>query len=160
MSVDATTYRRVVGNFSTGVAVVTSGEGTDAHGVTVNSFTSVSLDPTLLLVCLDRASRSRATILQTTVFNINILSTTQEHVSRLFASRDRPATWFDDLGCTNGVLGAPLIPQCLAHMECRLTETHEAGDHTILVAEVERADIAQESAPLCFFRGKYAALNL
>jgi flavin reductase (DIM6/NTAB) family NADH-FMN oxidoreductase RutF len=158
MSVDALTYRRVVGNFATGVAVVTSGSGPDVHGVTVNSFTSVSLDPTLLLVCLDRSSRSRATILATGVFNINILSDGQEDVSRLFASRDRPERWFEDLGCRYGELGAPLIPGCLAYMECRLTDTHEAGDHTILVAEVERADVAEESLPLCFFRGRYAAL--
>jgi flavin reductase (DIM6/NTAB) family NADH-FMN oxidoreductase RutF len=158
MSVDPMIYRRVVGNFATGVAVVTSGSGEDVHGVTVNSFTSVSLDPTLLLVCLDRASRSRATILQTGVFNINVLSDTQEQVSRLFASKDRPATWYEDLGCSQGELGAPIIPDCLAYMECQLAESHEAGDHTILIAEVQNAEIADESAPLCFFRGQYAFL--
>ena len=158
MSVDPMIYRRVVGNFATGVAVVTSGFGDDAHGVTVNSFTSVSLDPTLLLVCLDRASRSRAKILETEVFSINVLSDAQEHVSRLFASKDRPETWFEDLRCSYGELGAPLIPECLAYMECQLTETHEAGDHTILIAEVQYAEIADESAPLCFFRGRYAFL--
>ena len=158
MSVEPVTYRRVVGNFATGVAVVTSGSGDDVHGVTVNSFTSVSLDPTLLLVCLDRSSRSRATILRTGVFNINVLSDAQEQVSRLFADRNRPDTWFDDLSCTYGDLGAPLIPACLAYMECRLTHTHEAGDHTILVAEVQQADVADENGPLCFFRGKYAYL--
>jgi 3-hydroxy-9,10-secoandrosta-1,3,5(10)-triene-9,17-dione monooxygenase reductase component len=159
MSVEPMIYRRVVGNFATGVAVVTSGSGADSHGVTVNSFTSVSLDPTLLLVCLDRSSRSRAAILETGVFNINVLSDTQEHVSRLFASKDRPQTWIDDLHCGYGKLGAPLIPDCLAYMECRLTETLEAGDHTILIAEVEHAEIADESMPLCFFRGKYAFLR-
>ncbi len=160
MSVDAMTYRRVVGNFATGIAVVTSGSGDNAHGVTVNSFTSVSLDPTLLLVCLDRASRSRATILETHVFNINVLNDAQEQVSRLFASKDRPESWFVDLGCSYGELGAPLLPDCLAYMECQITETHEAGDHTILIAEVQRAEIADESAPLCFFRGKYAVLSM
>jgi flavin reductase (DIM6/NTAB) family NADH-FMN oxidoreductase RutF len=159
MSVDATEYRRVVGNFATGVAVVTTGSGEDAHGVTVNSFTSVSLDPTLLLVCLDRSSRSRATIIETGVFNINVLSDGQEHVSRLFASRDRPPTWFQDLHCVRGELGAPLIPGCLAYMQCQLIESHEAGDHTILIAEVQRAEIAEDGAPLCFFRGKYAFLH-
>jgi flavin reductase (DIM6/NTAB) family NADH-FMN oxidoreductase RutF len=158
MGVDAMSYRRVVGNFATGVAVVTSGGGPDAHGVTVNSFTSVSLDPTLLLVCLDRSSRSRATILETRVFNINVLSDAQEHVSRLFASKERPETWFADLHCITGELGAPLIPDCLAYMECELRETHEAGDHSILIAEVQRAEISDDGAPLCFFRGRYAFL--
>jgi flavin reductase (DIM6/NTAB) family NADH-FMN oxidoreductase RutF len=158
MSVDSMTYRRVVGNFATGVAVVTSGAAADVHGVTVNSFTSVSLDPTLLLVCLDRSSRSRAKILETGIFNINVLSKSQEHVSRIFASKDRPETWFEDLRCTSGEMGAPLIPDCLAYMECALTATHEAGDHTILVAEVQRAELADEAMPLCFFRGQYTAL--
>jgi flavin reductase (DIM6/NTAB) family NADH-FMN oxidoreductase RutF len=158
MSVDPMTYRRVVGNFATGVAVVTSGTGEDVHGVTVNSFTSVSLDPTLLLVCLDRSSRSRAMILATGVFNINVLSNSQEHVSRIFASKDRPEAWFEDLLCTSGEMGAPLIPDCLAYMECRLAETHEAGDHTILIAEVQRAELADDAMPLCFFRGQYTAL--
>jgi flavin reductase (DIM6/NTAB) family NADH-FMN oxidoreductase RutF len=158
MSVDSMTYRRAVGNFATGVAVVTSGSGHDVHGVTVNSFTSVSLDPTLLLVCLDRSSRSRMKILETRVFNINVLSDTQERVSRLFASKDRTNAWFDELKCTYGDLGAPLIPSCLAYLECELTQSHEAGDHTVLIAEVQRAEVADESMPLGFFRGKYAFL--
>jgi flavin reductase (DIM6/NTAB) family NADH-FMN oxidoreductase RutF len=156
MSVDAMTYRRVVGNFATGVAVVTSGQPPDCHGVTVNSFTSVSLDPTLLLVCLDRASRSRGAILGSGVFNFNVLHEDQEAISRLFASKDRDGDWYETLGCTLGALGAPLIPGCLAHMECRLRQTHEADDHTILIAEVEEAHLADEDGmPLLFFRGRY-----
>jgi flavin reductase (DIM6/NTAB) family NADH-FMN oxidoreductase RutF len=158
MSVDAMTYRQVVGNFATGIAVVTSGSGDDCHGVTVNSFTSVSLDPTLLLVCLDRASRSRGTIIETGVFNINVLRADQEHVSRLFAAKDRSATWYEDLHCEEGNLGAPLIPGCLAFMECQLSESHEAGDHTILIAEVQHAKVAGEGEPLLFYRGKYAQM--
>ena len=160
MSVDAMTYRQVVGNFATGVAVVTSGSGEDCHGVTVNSFTSVSLDPTLLLVCLDRASRSRATIIDSGVFNINVLRADQEHVSRLFAAKERPATWYEDLHCETGILGAPLIPGCLAYMECHLSESHEAGDHTILIAEVQHARVAGEGEPLLFFRAKYAQIAI
>jgi len=159
VSVDAMTYRSVVGNFATGVAVVTAGKGEDCHAVTVNSFTSVSLEPMLLLVCLTTASRTRAEIMRSRVFNINLLSEGQEHISRLFAKAQEDSKWFDELGCSEGTQGAPLIPGCLAHIECSLTTTHDAGDHTILIAEVQHAFIAMEDRPLLFFRGKYGRMT-
>ena len=158
MTVDAMTYRQVVGNFATGVAVVTAGKGESSCAVTVNSFTSVSLDPTLLLVCLTTASRTRAEIMQSKAFNINVLSEQQEHISRFFAKPQEDTSWFGEFGCREGELGAPIIPDCLAHIECHLTQTHDAGDHTILIAEVQHAYIAQEDRPLLFFRGKYGQL--
>jgi flavin reductase (DIM6/NTAB) family NADH-FMN oxidoreductase RutF len=159
MSVDAITYRNVVGNFATGVAVVTAGSRESCFAVTVNSFTSVSLDPTLLLVCLTTASRTRAEIMRSRVFNINVLSEGQEEISRLFARSQDDSSWFDELGCTAGQLGGPLIPGCLAHIECQLDQTHDAGDHTILIAEVHNAYIALEDNPLLFFRGKYGQID-
>jgi flavin reductase (DIM6/NTAB) family NADH-FMN oxidoreductase RutF len=159
MSVDAMTYRQVVGNFATGVAVVTAGKRGNCFAATVNSFTSVSLDPMLLLVCLTTASRTRAEIMQSRVFNINVLSQGQEYVSRLFAKAQEDSAWFDDLACTVGERGAPLIPGCLAHIECDLTTTHDAGDHTILIAEVQHAFIALQDEPLLFFRGKYGQIS-
>lgn len=158
MSVDAMTYRNVVGNFATGVAVVTAGQTGDCYAVTVNSFTSVSLDPTLLLICLTTASRTRAEIMRSNVFNINVLSTDQEHVSRFFAKPQEDSSWFEEFNCHAGELGAPLIPDCLAHIECELTQTHDAGDHTVLIAEVQHAFIALEDKPLLFFRGKYGQM--
>ena len=159
MSVDAITYRNVVGNFATGVAVVTAGSREECYAVTVNSFTSVSLDPTLLLVCLTTASRTSAEINRSRMFNINVLCEDQEEISRLFAKAQDDSTWFDELGCTVGQLGAPLIPGCLAHIECQLDQTHAAGDHTILIAEVHNAYIALEDKPLLFFRGKYGQID-
>lgn len=159
MTVDSMTYRQVVGNFATGVAVVTAGHPNDCYAVTVNSFTSVSLDPMLLLVCLTTASRTRAEIMESKAFNINVLSDQQEHISRFFAKPQDDSGWFAEFNCRDGELGAPIIPDCLAHIECHLVETHEAGDHTILVAEVRHAYIAQEDRPLLFFRGKYGQLG-
>jgi flavin reductase (DIM6/NTAB) family NADH-FMN oxidoreductase RutF len=159
MSVDAMTYRQVVGNFATGVAVVTAGRQASCYAVTVNSFTSVSLDPTLLLVCLTTASRTRAEIMRSKVFNINVLSRTQEHISRFFAKPQDDSSWFAELNCRAGELGAPIIPDCLAHIECELIATHDAGDHTILIAEVQDAFIAQEDWPLLFFRGNYGQMS-
>jgi flavin reductase (DIM6/NTAB) family NADH-FMN oxidoreductase RutF len=158
MSVDAMTYRQVVGNFATGVAVVTAGKRGNCFAATVNSFTSVSLDPMLLLVCLTTASKTRAEIMRSRVFNINVLSQGQEHISRLFAKAQDDSSWFEELGCTEGTRGAPLIPGCLAHIECDLKTTHDAGDHTILIAEVQHAFIALEDEPLLFFRGKYGQI--
>lgn len=159
MSVDPMEYRRVVGNFATGVAVVTAGKGDSCQAVTVNSFTSVSLEPTLLLVCLTTSSRTRSEIMKSKVFNINVLSEGQEHVSRMFATSQDDNSWVQELKCTDGALGAPLIPDCLAYMECELTETHDAGDHTIMIAEVQRAFTPdEEGRPLLFFRGKYGQL--
>jgi flavin reductase (DIM6/NTAB) family NADH-FMN oxidoreductase RutF len=158
MSVDATTYRQVVGNFATGVAVVTAGPPSRCYAVTVNSFTSVSLDPTLLLVCLTTASRTRAEIMRSKAFNINVLSQDQEQISRYFAKPQDDSSWFAELSCREGELGAPIIPDCLAHIECQLVETHDAGDHTILIAEVRNAFVAQEDKPLLFFRGKYGRI--
>ena len=158
MSVDAMTYRQVVGNFATGVAVVTAGKGDNCHAVTVNSFTSVSLDPTLLLVCLTTQSRTMAEIFESKAFNINVLGETQEHISRFFAKPQENSDWFVDFKCGESTLGAPLIPGCLAHIECRLVESHDAGDHTILIAEVQDAYVAEENKPLLFFRGKYGQL--
>jgi flavin reductase (DIM6/NTAB) family NADH-FMN oxidoreductase RutF len=158
MSVDAMTYRQVVGNFATGVAVVTAGNQDSCFAVTVNSFTSVSLDPTLLLVCLTTASRTRAEIMRSKVFNINVLSLEQEEVSRFFAKQQDDSAWFKEFSCREGVLGAPIIPECLAHIECALTQTNEAGDHTVLIGEVQHAYVAQEDRPLLFFRGKYGEM--
>jgi flavin reductase (DIM6/NTAB) family NADH-FMN oxidoreductase RutF len=158
MTVDAMIYRQVVGNFATGVAVVTAGKGDSCYAVTVNSFTSVSLNPTLLLVCLTTVSRTRAEIMQSKAFNINVLSEQQEHISRFFAQPQDDSSWFTEFDCREGELGAPIFPDCLAHIECHLVETHDAGDHTILIAEVRHAYIADEDKPLLFFRGKYGKL--
>jgi flavin reductase (DIM6/NTAB) family NADH-FMN oxidoreductase RutF len=159
MSVEATTYRQVVGNFATGVAVVTAGKGDRCYAVTVNSFTSVSLDPTLLLVCLTTISRTRAEIMETKAFNINLLSDKQEHISRFFAKPQDDTSWFSEFNCRPGELGAPIIPDCLAHIECHLEESYEVGDHTVLIGEVHHAYIAEEDQPLLFFRGKYGKLG-
>ncbi len=159
MSVDAMTYRQVVGNFATGVAVVTAGKGDDCHAVTVNAFTSVSLEPTLLLVCLTTDSRTRADIVESKMFNVNILSNSQENISRYFAKPQEDNSWFMGFNCIEGEFGAPLIPGSLAHLECQLVDAYPAGDHTILVGEVHRASGSGEGKPLLFFRGTYGELG-
>ncbi len=159
MSVDAKTYRQIVGNFSTGIAVVTAGSGDNCHAVTVNSFTSVSLDPILLLVCLTTDSRTRAEIVDSKAFNINILGDDQETISRFFAKPQEDNSWVKEFNCTEREFGAPLLPNCLATLQCLLTDTYQAGDHTIMIGAVQDAEGATDGKPLLFFRGKYGELG-
>jgi flavin reductase (DIM6/NTAB) family NADH-FMN oxidoreductase RutF len=90
--------------------------------------------------------------MRTRVFSINVLSEGQEEISRFFAGPQGDSSWFDELHCREGNLGAPLIPDCLAHIECELVTSHEAGDHTILIAEVQYAEIALNDRPLLLAR--------
>ncbi len=154
MTVDSHAYRHAIGAFATGVSVLTTGVDGEYHAVTINSLTSVSLEPTLLLVCLDYTSRALPVVQQSGVFNVNILTESQEHLSRHFASKANGHD-LDDVGFEPGVLGAPVLSDCLACLECRVVQTIPAGDHLILMGEVDRADVMNEESPLLFHRGKY-----
>jgi flavin reductase (DIM6/NTAB) family NADH-FMN oxidoreductase RutF len=153
VAVDPTFCRQVAGAFATGVSVVTTGRDGNFHAITINSLTSVSLEPTLLLICLDRNSRTLPLAEESGVFNINILREDQEHISRTFASRGNHA--LDDLEFEVGELGVPLIAGCLAYLQCRVVDQMQAGDHTILLAQVEQAHLGDEGPPLLYFRGRY-----
>src|SRR5215813_13957730 len=151
-------FRQVMGNFATGITVVTT---RDAHGkpygLTVNSFTSVSLDPILVLVCLDNRLSGLQAFLDTRHFGVSILSEHQEDVSRMFAKKDseRPANIYFD-----GRLGLPLMRNALAVMECETVKIFEGGDHQIFLGEVKSAEMLQNDHPLLYFRGKYRTVNM
>ncbi len=157
MSLSEREFRRVMGAFATGVTVVTTRdrEG-EAYGLTVNSFTSVSMNPRLILVCLDNQLSGLEAFLEGEKFGVNILAQEQQDVSAHFASKgsDRSA-WIEATGKT----GVPLLGHALACLECRLVRTVEAGDHTILIGEVVEASGPRDrSQPLVFYRGRYRAL--
>ena len=154
MTIDPMTYRQAAGLFATGVLVVTTGQEGAFRAVTVNSFTSVSLEPTLLLFCLDNRSRTLPAVQETGTFTVNVLRDDQEEVSRMFASSKSAAT-IDDVEYDLGVVGTPVIAGCLAHFHCRVKETYEAGDHTIVIGQVEDATFGEPGNPLIFFQGKY-----
>ena len=154
MTIDPMTYRQAAGMFATGVLVVTTGKDGEFRAVTVNSFTTVSLDPTLLLFCLDNRSRTLPLVLQSGSFTANVLRDDQEHISRMFASSKSDAT-IDDVKYDLGVVGTPTIDGCLAHFHCRVVDSYVAGDHTILIGQVEDATFGEPGRPLIFFRGKY-----
>jgi flavin reductase (DIM6/NTAB) family NADH-FMN oxidoreductase RutF len=154
MTLDPLVYRQVAGAFATGVSVMTTGHNGVFHAITINSLTSVSLDPTMLLICLDRNSRTLPLAEESGVFNINILREDQEHISRTFARRDTDHS-LGDYEIEMGELGVPLIKGCLAYFQCRVAERVHAGDHTILLARVEQAHLGEDGPPLLFYRGRY-----
>jgi flavin reductase (DIM6/NTAB) family NADH-FMN oxidoreductase RutF len=142
-----------MGNFATGITVVTT---RDAHGkpygLTVNSFTSVSLDPILVLVCLDNRLSGLQAFLDTKHFGVSILSEHQEDLSRMFAKKDseRPANIYFE-----GKSGVPLLRNSIAVMECETVKIYEGGDHQIFLGRVDHGEVLQLDHPLLYFRGKY-----
>lgn len=157
MSMDSRAFRNALGCFPTGVAVITAA-GSDSHfGITVNSFTSVSLDPPLLLWCMDRRSRRHDVFARASGFTVSILGTDHKEVSSRLA---RPGEHsLDDIALIETELGPPALADSLAVFECAAEKKIEAGDHTILLGRVLRFSCPSASAPLVYFRGKYSALD-
>jgi len=157
MPFDRNELRRVMGHFATGVTVVTTHDGAGrCYGLTANAVCSVSLDPPLVLVCVDKRAESHPAFALSQAFVVNVLGDGQEALSRRFAVSGGDK--FVDLPCRNGGTGTPILEGALAHVECRVIATHDAGDHTIYIGQVESAE-AGEGDPLLFFRGKYHRLH-
>lgn len=158
MSFDQRAFRDTLGCFATGVCIasVTDRDGRPV-GLTVNSFTSVSLDPPLVLFCLDNRSESLSAFLDAPGFALSILSADQRALSNSFA-RDPAATRWDGVAAVTGRGGAPLIQGALAVLDCAHHAIHPAGDHTILIGRV-LGYANQPGAPLLYYRGGYAALE-
>jgi flavin reductase (DIM6/NTAB) family NADH-FMN oxidoreductase RutF len=155
-------FRRVVGHFATGVTVVTTCDGGRHVAMTANSFTSVSLDPVLVLVAVDKNARFHGAVLAAGSFAVNVLAADQEDVSRWFATRGRPD---DDEHLerfphrVGDASGAALFDGALAALECRTWATYDGGDHTLLVGEVLAMEAPRPGAdPLLYFKGVYRSL--
>jgi len=149
-------FRQVMGNFATGITVVTTRTANGMpYGLTVNSFTSVSLDPVLVLVCLDNRLSGLQAFRDSKHFGVSILGEHQEDLSRLHAKKDsdRPESIY-----FSGALGIPLLRSSLAVLECETVKVYEGGDHQIFLGEVKHAEVLQSHAPLMYFRGKYQRL--
>ena len=157
---DSGELRRVLSAFATGVTIVTTRGPAGDHGMTANAFSSVSLDPPLVLVCIAQHSSGRAAIAGNGVFAVNVLAAEQEGLSRRFASRERPrgAATFAGVDHRGESTGSPIIAGVAAYLDCRLQGTHRAGDHVILVGSVERLGRDESAAPLLFHGGRYREL--
>jgi flavin reductase (DIM6/NTAB) family NADH-FMN oxidoreductase RutF len=156
MSFDTRAFRQALGAFPTGVAVVTAGEGKHV-GITVNSFTSVSLDPPLVLWCIDKKSDRFEAFTRAKSFTISILGTAHEAVSSRLAKQG--SHHLDGIELLPTRLGPPALGDALAYFECEKEAVHDAGDHAILVGRVIRFGRHDAGAPLVFFRGHYGALS-
>ncbi|MHB8509671.1 MAG: flavin reductase family protein [Candidatus Dormibacteria bacterium] len=153
MSVDERQFREACGHFATGVTVVTARNAVgEAHGFTANSFTSVSLDPPLVLVCVTRDIASYAAMREASGFAVNILAAHQEELSRRFATPDLDK--FAGLELIDGPYGAPHLQGVVAILSARVHSRHPAGDHDIFIGEVTGCEVTTR-APLVFFRGQY-----
>jgi flavin reductase len=161
-AVDVSVFRKAMGSFPTGVTVVTVAcDDGDMHGMTVNSFSSVSLDPMLVLVCLGETSRGVGLIERAEAFVVNVLPAGQQDVSRWFANRHRPAgsAMFDGVPFEPGVTGCPVLVDATASFDCRLRQSHRAGDHLIVLGEVVALVHRPQLEPLIFHAGTYKSLE-
>ena len=158
MSLDRDAFRSVLGRFASGITVVTtcSEDGRD-HGMTVSAFCSVSLTPPLVLVCVARNAEMYRVLQTVSHFTVNILSERQEAISRRFADLEAEQR-FEGVGFRRGKFGAPVLHDILAYVECRVDQRYDAGDHGIVIGEVEHA-AARDDRPLLYYRGGYALLE-
>ena len=154
MAIEEAEFRRVLGHFATGVAVLAARKsGGPPRGLTANSLASVSLDPPLVLVCVERAADTHQVIEEAEAFALSFLTAAQETLARRFATYESEQK-FDGVAYRAEVTGAPVLEDALAWVDCRLWATYDGGDHTIFVGEVVAADAA-EGPPLIYYRGGY-----
>ena len=142
---------------ASGVAIVTSRAGDRLHGMTMSDFSGVSLSPPLLLICADKTANTLELIRTGGNFAVNLLAQGQEALSAKFASKKDEWTRFEGLACGSAATGAPLIPGACASLDCRVVAEHDAGDHVIVVGQIE-AVVSGGGEPLLYFAGGYRAL--
>lgn len=157
-------FRRVMGRFTTGVTIVTTRAGDDVHGTTMSAVCSVSLQPPLVLVCVDHESDIHALIRESGVFAVNILHERQAglavELSHKGTAEQLAAHQLENLQHRNGETGAPLLEDSLAYVECRVENTVEAGDHTIYIGAVVAAGVNPGAdRPLLHYEGRYGSLS-
>jgi 4-nitrophenol 2-monooxygenase / 4-nitrocatechol 4-monooxygenase, reductase component len=149
--VDRERMRHVMGHFASGVTIITTRNAGIDYGLAASAVCALSLDPPMLLICVNKTSNTRDAIAQSQVFAVNILRETQSEVARQFA-RSNPRK-FGEMRVSYGALGVPLLEGMLATIECRITAEVTGGTHSVFLAEVEAAQ-AKEGMPLTYFRGR------
>lgn len=159
MPLDPSDFRSALARFASGVTVITTrdADGRDL-GMTATSFASVSLDPPLILVCVDHAATMRDPLATAEFFAVHVLADDQEGVSRAFARKEMPDK-FEGQPVSRGSGSVPLLHGALARLECRVHARHPAGDHDIIVGEVLAIELGADAEPLLYFRGRYRRLQ-
>lgn len=159
-ALDPPAFRHAVGHFATGVTVMTTCLKDRLHGMTVSAFCSLSLNPLMVLVCVEKTTVMHRLAMESRVFAINILSAAEEGLSRFYADNsrlDRPE--FVPGTFTLGQNGCPLLNSATAILEARVSATYDGGDHTIMVGAVTATDVRSTEPPLIFYRGGYTTLK-
>ncbi|MGA7302335.1 MAG: flavin reductase family protein [Candidatus Sulfotelmatobacter sp.] len=154
MSLSAAEFRKAMGSFATGVTIITVDLDGNVHGMTANAFASVSLNPLLVLVCVDRSAHTHAHLHARKRFGINVLAEDQRAISEYYARPPEEQIEESVAGFDRTVHGTPILHGALTYLECRLQSAHDAGDHTIFIAEVEDV-VVRRGDPLLYFRSKY-----
>jgi flavin reductase (DIM6/NTAB) family NADH-FMN oxidoreductase RutF len=156
MGLTASDFRKAMGCFATGVTVITVDQDGEVHGMTANAFTAVSLDPVLVLVCVDHRARTHAHLHARKRFGVNVLCHDQQSISEYYARSAETHQHPEAAGARfdRTPQGTPVLQGALAYLECRLHSTQAAGDHTIFIAEVEDV-VVRDGEPLLYFRSQY-----
>jgi flavin reductase (DIM6/NTAB) family NADH-FMN oxidoreductase RutF len=159
-AVDRAAFRAALGSFPTGVAVMTSEVDGVPHGMTANAVSSVSLDPPMVLVCVDRTAHMAAVVERAGRFALSILAADQAELSTRFAdpARGLGAREFEGLTVERGTTHVPLLPGAVAHIECEVGRIVPAGDHLVVLGDVVALDSTAD-APLAYLRGRYGAVT-
>ncbi len=158
MPISSNEFRAALSKFASGVTVVTTkdAEG-NLHGITVSAFCSLSLDPPLVLVCIEKTAGSHHAFTESGHFVVNILSEEQIGHSNQFASPIPDK--FEGIEFVEGIKDVPVLKNALANLECSLVNSHENGDHTIFVGQIEKITLNDNDKPLLYFHGNYRMLK-
>jgi flavin reductase (DIM6/NTAB) family NADH-FMN oxidoreductase RutF len=162
MPTDWNSYRETMRHFATGVAVLTVRDGSTIHGMTANSFASLSKEPMQMLVCIMKNSTTHELVTRSKIFALNILSSEQKTIAQRFAKQiPFPPDPFADIPHHREATGAPIFDECIAFVDCRVVAMHDGGDHTIFVGRVEAAGLGSTHENLLlWYNGSYHTLAL
>lgn len=162
MPFDTAQFRQLLGRFATGVTVITTNHNDVKHGMTANAFTSVSLDPPLILVSIDKRANMHGIMMENDAFCVNLLPEHRRKWSDWWAGKaPKDADQFADIPHTDGTTGSPVLEGCLGYIDCKVWERYPGGDHTLVLGEVQDAEVNTEPdvKPLLFFASKYHKLG-
>jgi 3-hydroxy-9,10-secoandrosta-1,3,5(10)-triene-9,17-dione monooxygenase reductase component len=160
MEFESREFRNILGAFATGVVIITTGKDPMFHGMTAQSFSSLSLDPPLVLVCVDKAASMVDFLNESKSFSVNILGASQEDAMWYFASKDRPAPpeEFADVEYTIGETGCPRLSNATTVLDCIVQNVLPGGDHDIFVGEVKAFVEQSPEDPILFYKGRGRSL--